>query len=309
MNSLTIRADAATLQKMEDVAVECQLGTLNSLGQFEQTFKMAAGIQALDALMTAGMMKDIMALQGRPIGFRTDKDASGGYPLDVVKDCVIEAVIRGLRTVGNEFNIIAGRLYITKEGMARLVKEYPGLANLKLNLGVPSTQIGGALVECTASWSVDGTPSQLTRIIPIRVNKGMGADAILGKATRKLLASVYGQLTGSEHALPEGDVIDVDHTEAVGGQVAADVNAALGACPTKAPDTTAKQTDKPLNEDDSRLVDEYRVEIDKLNTAAAVDAIGNTAKSSDMSPAAKKIVAGYCDNRRSYLTRGERSNR
>lgn len=193
---------------MDAVIRECSLQHLNAQEQFQQAFKMAAGIRELRALITSAAMKDIMQLQNTALGFRTDK-AQGGYPEEVVKDCVIEASLRGLRPVGNEFNIISGRCYVTKEGFARLVREFPGMTDLQMLPGVPRMKDGGALVLYRATYSLDGVPVTIERDIPVKVNNGMGADAILGKATRKMLCAVYERLTGSEYSLPEGDATDV----------------------------------------------------------------------------------------------------
>ena len=61
-----------------------------------------------------------------------------------------ETVLRGVRIVGNEFNIISGRPYITKEGFSRLVREWPGLTELRLMPGVPATQANRALIAYRA---------------------------------------------------------------------------------------------------------------------------------------------------------------
>lgn len=205
--TLALRMSADKIAAMEAVITQCSLQHMDGASQFEAMFKMAAGMRELRTLITDDAMKDVMQLQNTSLGFRTDK-AQGGYPVDIVKDCVIEASLRGLRPVGNEFNIISGRMYVTKEGFARLVREFPGLSDLKLTPSVPKTRDGGALVEFKATWNLHGLPDSLVREFPVRVNTGMGADAIIGKATRKMLAAIYGQLTGSEHALPEGEVDD-----------------------------------------------------------------------------------------------------
>jgi len=127
-----------------------------------------------------------------------------------VKECLIEATIRGVRPVNNEFNIIAGRCYLTKNGVAHLLREFPGLTDLRPRFGVPK-MVGekGALVAASAAWKLNGKPDSIEeREYPIRVNAGMGADAVLGKATRKLYAAIYAQLTGSEQM--EGEVDDIE---------------------------------------------------------------------------------------------------
>lgn len=171
--------------------------------------RLAEGINTLRKLLTDDTMKPIMALQGTPLGFLTDKDKAKGYPLEVVRDCLIEALLRGVRPVGNEFNIIAGRLYCAQAGFARLVREFPGLTNLKTTLHLKEMSKAGAKVDGSATWNLNGQPQELSTEIPIRVNEYMGADAVLGKGYRKLLHQIYRQLTGTHHLMmPEGDVDD-----------------------------------------------------------------------------------------------------
>jgi len=177
-------------------------------GRMARAVSIANGIRRLREGLTKEVMRDIMALQGTSLGFRTDKDKDNGYPEAVVRDCLIVSLFHGLHPVGNEWNIIGGNFYAAQAGFARKVREYPGLSNLREVYGVPKSVNGGAVVECEASWVRDGVKETIKRTIPVRVNAGMGADAILGKAKRKLLASIYGQLTGSEFTMPDGDVDD-----------------------------------------------------------------------------------------------------
>lgn len=222
MSSLVTTDQELQLLTLEEIAAEANLQVVSSYGPFKQGLIMAAGMRKLQEHITDEMMQDVMQLQGTTLGFRTDKDAGNGYPVQVVRQVFIESVIRGLRPVGNEFNIIGGRLYITKEGFARLVPSWPGIAKLKLSPGVPQTGSNGALVPYRASWELNGKPDSLERLkvgdddnrIPVRVNNGMGVDAIIGKATRKMYAAIYGVLTGLGDAVPEGEVDDTPRATA-----------------------------------------------------------------------------------------------
>ena len=162
----------------------------------------AEGVKAVREVVKQAAAS-ILPLQGSSLGFRTDKDAQGGYPEAVVVECATEALLRGLRLTGNEWNIIGGRCYVAQAGCARLVSGYPGLTDLEHAPGVPVASNGGAIVEYTMRWRLDGVPMEMTRRIPVRVNANMGMDAILGKAKRKMLAAVYERLTGS--VLSEGE--------------------------------------------------------------------------------------------------------
>lgn len=225
------------MDHIEGILSTCTLDVLGSQGTLARTMQLAAGVAALREAITPEMMSQVMALMNTSVGFRTDRDPSqydkGGkpftpYSVAVVKECFIDSLIRGAFSVGNEWNIIASRTYFTKEFFQRKVREFPELTDLKLCPGVP-TLIGdkGALVPYVATWRVEGVESSLERVnrklpdgtfrderIPVRVNAGMGVDAILGKATRKMLASIYARLTGSDQT-PDGEIGDVIETDAV----------------------------------------------------------------------------------------------
>ena len=198
------------IAKLEAIVREHSLAVSEQAGRIGAGLTVARGYRRLKEALTEEVMADIMAIQGQPIGFLTDKDVQGGYSVDEVRNCLIDAAFHGAYASNNEFNIIAGRAYITKNGFARMLREYPGLTDLKIILDVPVMKSGGAIVRSSARWRINGVPDMLMRVIPVRVNRGMGTDAILGKATRKLFAAVYGQLTGSEHTVPEGEVDEGD---------------------------------------------------------------------------------------------------
>lgn len=223
--ALVVRARPEDLARVETILTEFSAITGgNESSHFGRAFSLAAAIRALHQSITEDMMKDIMHLQGTGLGFLTDKDngkPTPGYPVEDVKLVAIEAALMGAHWVGNEFNIISCRPYLTKNFFTRKLREFPGLTDLKLSPGVP-TLVGdkGALVPYVATWKVNGREMRIERLlkrlddkselderIPIKVNSGMGSDAILGKAERKIKAQIYNLLTGS--SLSDGDVEDV----------------------------------------------------------------------------------------------------
>lgn len=212
---------AGEIIALDALIAKHSLSALAELGHVERAFMLAEGMMQLRQAITPAMMAPLMQLQNTRLGFRTDRPPKiergkivdpGGYPPETVKECAIEVLLRGAYLVGNEFNIIAGGPYLTKEYFARMVSSFPGLTDLKTTPGVPifKPSMGGALVAYRATWLLNGNAMSLEREIPIRVNEGQGADAILGKATRKMLAAVWGRLTGSEHTVPDGEVDVID---------------------------------------------------------------------------------------------------
>jgi hypothetical protein len=202
------KVDLAKIDALDETATQAVAVRTAEMSPFRRTFLVAAAARRLRELITVDMMADIMALQGSPLGFLTDRDKpkkdgeKPGYPVEIVKEVLIEAVVRGFRPVGNEFNIIAGRFYAAQSGLHRLVREWPGLTDLAISLAVPRQREGHCVVECRARWRLHGKECALDctgeDAIPVRVNEGQLVDAIHGKARRKLYARILDRLAGME---------------------------------------------------------------------------------------------------------------
>ncbi len=188
------------------------IGAKNVLG-FEKAYLIANATQDLKKLLNADYMKPIMAIQGSRLGFKTDKDKNGGYPLEAVKNCLIEAVLMGVQPHGNQFNIIAGNTYITKEGFGYLLQNYKGLSyEIIHQLPRINQSKTSAAVIVDIKWSINGSEVKSRSIeIPVKMNSFMGSDAVLGKATRKARAWLYNTITGSE--VTDGDILDIEYED------------------------------------------------------------------------------------------------
>jgi len=261
------------VRRLDEIVEQAALAELPA-GRMSKAITMARGIRMLQDALTPEVMKDIVALQGSCLGFRTDKDSSGGYPEKDVKRCLIEALLQGALPVGNQFNIIASRSYLTKEFFEATVPTLPGMSNLLYSFEVPKIVNGGALVGARARWLLNDKEMQLQRIlskdaagteiderIPVRVNSGQGADAILGKATRKLLRMIYGQCTGVH--LADGDADDQSQ-----------LRSAAPPMESVAPPAGELPGDEAVEFDDAGAIDKYGKLIAAATKAKEVDAIG-----------------------------------
>ncbi len=186
------------ISKILDQEVSIVLGGENVKG-FERFFLVAEAMNKLQTALTDDYMKPIMALQGSSLGFKTDKT----YPVDVVRRCISEAVLTGVEPVGNHFNIIAGNMYITKEGFGYLLlTKVPGLY-YDIIPELPRIKDTSAAVVMNINWTLNGTANEKKVDFATKVNQYMGADAVIGKATRKARAWLYNTITGSE--IPDGE--------------------------------------------------------------------------------------------------------
>lgn len=175
--------------------------------KFQAAFLLAETRRELRAVFTPSLVKMLRELENTSLGFRCDRpnDKHGPYDDRTLIDCAIEALLRGLRLVGNEFNIICGQVYTTTWGLARLLSEEKGLTNLAINLGLPRVSAGGAVVSVDASWIYNEVPGGFKTEIAARLNAGMGADAAVGKVLRKARYRVWTTIKGSAWMLPEGE--------------------------------------------------------------------------------------------------------
>ncbi|MVX36969.1 hypothetical protein [Myroides sp. LoEW2-1] len=186
---------------------------------FTNAFAMANAITVIRNVLTPDVMQPIMSLAGSKLGFRTDRDKpSKGqmpnpYPLETVKDCLIDAVLLGLNPTGNQFNIIASNMYVTKEGFTFLLKKVKGL---KYSIIYPSVNFSNdkqtALVVCNITYQV-GEEKEVKQVLEFTVKAGNYAtsDSCIGKAERKAKCWLYNHVAGTD--LTDGDAEDISYTE------------------------------------------------------------------------------------------------
>lgn len=216
-----------------------------TLDDISKGYATACAVQQFrTALSDDKVMAPIMALQGNPVGFLTDKDKSGGYDVATVRDCVITALMIGLRITGNEFNIIAGRCYATVNGCDRKLAELcvepplhePGVVEFK-----PEEK--RAFVDYTLTYRLrsDGKPTVFPQRIAVKLSFSReGAllttdDAVIGKARRKIVWNVLRSVRGFDLGTDEGQVeknITPSGPEPVGSRTSAKAAAARGAFAT-----------------------------------------------------------------------------
>jgi hypothetical protein len=207
------RVEPAVIARIDEIAGGV-LDVFKQRASFALELRMAEAVGDLLEALTPAVMEPVMQLQGTSLGFRTDRDKDGGYPVETVRQCFVEAKLRGYRAVGNEWNIIGGNFFAAKNGVRRKLLDTPGFTDYKPSLEPPrlTTSGEGAVVKARASWKIDGIGDSLEAEIPIRVNRGQGADAILGKAQRRLDVLVLARLEGT--TTPAADVDEIEATSA-----------------------------------------------------------------------------------------------
>lgn len=182
----------------------------DTLAGFERAYQYSLAISQLKELLTNDYMKVITSLQGSRLGFLTDKDKNGGYDINTVKNCCIDAVLMGVDIYGNEFNIIGSNTYITKEGFTSLLnKKIKGLNYDILYKDIKiSADKSSATMTADIRWTINGNENSQEVPFTIKSNQYASVDSLAGKCERKAKRWLYNKITGLN--LPEADAEDVE---------------------------------------------------------------------------------------------------
>ena len=280
-------AKPETIDDLDRMAIAVRDGAdLPDASPFSEALGLAGAVQHLRAALTDEVMAPIMELQSTPIGFRTDRDmkkkpgggyAKGdGYPVAVVRDIVIESCRHGARMVGNEFNIIGGRMYLTKEYFQRKLDDAIGRGNWRLMHNLPQVtrnnqgHVVGAVVTTSVEWRANGEDWQKQEVeFAIKGDNYSTSDAFTGKADRKAGAWLYRQVTGK--TVPDGEA-DAINVTAKPVRQAAPVDAPPQPEPAEQP-STADPDAKPCEEVAPLESAAYRAELAEIVNIPGAEAV------------------------------------
>lgn len=200
----TVRAAAVTIAKASPVV---------------RAFVQAKAILAIKGCITPAIMADLKQLMDTPLGFKTDRKPGAKkynkttnqmepvppYHDNTLKECFVVALLGGATIDGNEFNILVGQTYFTKEFMQRKVLTWPGLTDFELSISPPMKH-GDKTAACSAkaTWKINGEPKALeffkTDAVDLRIvvnaHDTSGTDQLIGMAESKVLRRVVKTLTG-----------------------------------------------------------------------------------------------------------------
>ena len=204
MKSIAI-PENKNLEKIDKMVVEYLTTEIST--PLKKAIVMGLAIKEINNLLTNDVFEPILGLQGSRLGFLTDKQ----YGTDIVKRCFIESLLRGLQPVGNQWNIIAGNLYCTKEGYTYLLSQMEGL-KYQITPSIPVNANGGAKVKEKIEWEYRSNKGCQEIEFACKGYGKEGSDYFLGKAERKAKHWLYWMLTGID--LTDGDVGDYIDTQA-----------------------------------------------------------------------------------------------
>lgn len=241
-----VEVDEKALDEMG--TLEMRLEKARGLITEESSFMKKAILTAQAATIARKVVsahKDTLAqLQGSALGFLADKP----YSADELVNPLTEAVIMGLPLVGNCVNVISGRLYVPKAGWEYRFRTTTDISWPELHIGemditdearyvdlpeekwythngkvVKQRSVPGmAKVECWAKCLRGGIELRveyrdhsktggLDERIAIKVNRGMGEDAVRGKVEARLYKALWRLAMGAD-AATDNDADDDPNT-------------------------------------------------------------------------------------------------
>ena len=199
-------ATIVAAQEKFEVALR-DASAIDIVNNFGAAFNAARVITLLrEALTDEVMARVFMPLMNTKVGFRTDRDGKPDkngrvkplYDVPTVRDAIIDAAIIGLLPTGNQFNIISGTMYPTKEGYTVLLKKIG--AKYVIDVQQDHSQ-NPAFAEfpCKITYSYNGEKNSLTINATVRRDQYSSNDQLRGKAERRAKKALYEYLTGTDY--------------------------------------------------------------------------------------------------------------
>ena len=192
----------AAREKFELACKDAQQLTI--VNNFGAAFVAVGVVNKLREALTDEVMTQVfMPLMNTTIGFRTDRDPKRKhkngkspipYDIPVVRDAIIDAVAFGLLPTGNQMNIIAERMYPTKEGYTALLRKIG--CKYFISYAQPRISENTADVDCKIAYEYGSEKKSFSYTANVKRDSYSSIDQIKGKAERKAKKVLYEFITG-----------------------------------------------------------------------------------------------------------------
>ena len=233
MNTNTLPATILAAKEKFELACK-DASALQIVSNFGAAFTAVNVIALLREAMTDEVMdKVFMPLMNTKIGFLTDRNGACKkrlapplplYTRDIVRDCIIDAVTIGLLPTGNQFNIIAARMYPTKEGYTSLLRKLGVKYFIDTSYDKGQTQ-NFAEIPCKINYEYNGEKNGFSIIATVKKDDYSSHDQLRGKAERKAKKALYEYITGCDFGDAD-EQSSVPIVDAVAEEIKEEANAA-----------------------------------------------------------------------------------
>lgn len=153
-----------------------------------------------------------MPLMNTRIGYLTDKPSNkdnSKYTVHQVRDCIIDAISFGLTPTFNQFNIIAGNMYPTKEGYTYLLKKIG--VKYFMSIGQDNSKTDKVSeIPVKIFYEYGGEKNDFTITATVRKTNYSTYDQQKGKAEKRAKKALYELITGKDLGDSDDEIIDVE---------------------------------------------------------------------------------------------------
>lgn len=180
--------------------------SLQIANNFGTAFEAVTVVSTLRAILSDEVMKTVfMPLMNTKVGFLTDRSGKPNskgityppYPLATVRDAIIDAVTIGILPTGNQMNIIAERMYPTKEGYTYLLNKIGVKYILDISYD-KGTNANFAEIPVKISYEHAGEKNSFITNCTVKKDSYSSHDQLRGKAERRAKKVLYEYITGCD---------------------------------------------------------------------------------------------------------------
>lgn len=187
-------------------------------------FQAVLVVKNLREVLTDEVMNEVfMPLMGSRIGFLTDRDKPDKngrkktpYNVGEVRDCIIDAAGFGLLPTFNQMNIIAGKMYPTKEGYTALLKRLGVKCIITYGYDMTKPDAKHSEISFKANYEYKNEKNALAGIAIVPKTAFSSYDQQKGKAERRAKKALFEFLTGLD--LGDSNIED-GNAEVVGSTI------------------------------------------------------------------------------------------
>ena len=192
-------------EQQDQFALICkEAGALQLASNCNAAFTATIVVSQLRAFLTDEIIDKVFRpLMNTRIGFMTDRRPTTKNPHPtpysnaIIRDAIIDGLTIGLFPTGNQINIIAERMYPTKEGFTALLRKM-GVKYI-VSIGADTNRIQGyAEIPCKVDYMYNGEKNSFTLTATVRKDEYSSPDQLRGKAERRAKKALYEYITGCD---------------------------------------------------------------------------------------------------------------
>ncbi len=192
-------------EQQDQFALICkEAGALQLASNCNAAFTATIVVTKLRNFLTDDIIENIFRpLMNTRIGFMTDRRPTTKnpnphpYSNQVIRDAIIDGLTIGLFPTGNQINIIAERMYPTKEGFTALLKKMG--VKYVVSIGADTNRVQGyAEIPCKVDYMYNGEKNSFTLMATVRKDEYSSPDQLRGKAERRAKKALYEYITGCD---------------------------------------------------------------------------------------------------------------